>query len=196
MFENAQRLLLVYLVLSQAVVGCGSASEKFKYDINVVNYGSHGVLINGMSHQRVETKNFKGISNSIVGGFYPELPAIEPTVAGGLKNFEGYEHALPEIVEITWQLALLSHCDTVYRSQKYPSHVRKTGCTWSPMDGKVFYKKVNMDAIRSSLAYKRAGKPVNGNYLYGEYTLNMNLIFNDDQLAIKVDNGQTGGLGQ
>lgn len=108
----------------------------------------------------------------------------------GIGRFEGYENSLPDKVEVVWQLAKLSDCDYVNPSRESPGHVAKSGCTWTPIEGKVYRKTIDMDVIRSSQAYKRTGSPV-GQGAGSEYTLKILFIFNEGELQVKALNGRT-----
>ncbi len=135
----------------------------------------------------------------------PTIPSQyrDPTSAFG--RFKGYENKLPDKVEIVWQLAELKDCDdesqikgrepTPYNIEKREwlesngfnpdDHVRKSGCTWSPLPGKVFREELDMKAIRDSEAYRQASRGLFGSP-FDRHAMLIELIFQEDQLTVKT----------
>ena len=69
-------------------------------------------------------------------------------------------------------------------------HVYKQLCQWLPLPDKIYRKKLDLRPIKNTDAYKRTGeryKEVAGS----RYTLNITLIFIEDQVKVEVDNGAT-----
>lgn len=135
----------------------------------------------------------------------PTIPSQyrDPTSAFG--RFKGYENKLPDKVEIVWQLAELRDCDdesqikgresTPYNREKRAwlesngfnpdDHVRKSGCTWSPLPGKVFREELDMQAIRDSEAYRQASRGLFSSP-FDRHVMLIELIFQEDQLTVKT----------
>ncbi len=90
-----------------------------------------------------------------------------------------------------WQLAELSSCET-YRaahsekSEKWMSangfdvefHRIAFGCTWRPARARIYRQKVDMEAIRASDAYKKAGR---------NFRPNLTFEFIEGELRVKPE---------
>jgi hypothetical protein len=101
-------------------------------------------------------------------------------------------------VEVVWQLANLTDCayEREARSQikgdPDPTlYVRKIDCTVTPIEGKVFRKTVDLEAIRSSPEGQKAGT-YDGLRVLGapRYVLIINFIFRDEQLEVRTHLGR------
>lgn len=185
------------LMLLFPLSGCGGLT----YSINAANYGTHGVILLDMP---------------VTGGFAgkPPHPGLRlspgiPTVRDDKRwigRFRNHDQDLPSgNMEISWKLAKLTNCKDIVRidqgdkmqrriskaGYRNPtSYMRKSNCTWTPIKGKVFHKTLDMDAIRNSEAYKKAGSPypsVQGS----KNVLRILLVFNEDQLEVKTYNAHT-----
>lgn len=190
--SNYTRHLVAGLFLVLFVPGCSASpmTHALRYTVYAANFGTNGVMLIAPSLIDINgnpTNKWRGIN--------PTYPII--THQRFFYSFTDYKNNLPENnIEVIWKLAKLENCSKSQRSKDFPDHVLKSSCDWEPISKTMFQKKIDLTKIRNSAAYKRTGKPVNGNYLYGEYTLNIELIFNEDQLTVKTTNGQTKGLGQ
>jgi hypothetical protein len=97
-------------------------------------------------------------------------------------------------------MAELTDCDIVrhYKSRVEGNtdpkiYARKINCDWTPLEGQVFTQQLDMDAIRNSEAYKKAGTWVEG-MPFRDYYLVITLIFRDDQLIVETSNSYHTGL--
>lgn len=170
------------------IVLCGlallaAACSPFKYAIEVVNYGTHGVII--------RHAQFVGDNGDIRGSWkiWPGIPGVADDFVD-FQNFIDHPHSLPEELAITWHLAKLSDCESTVSSKGFSDyddkvHTRKLGCIWTPIKDKVFHQRVDMAAIRASEAYQRVGEPSPVN---SPYSLVIQFIFNEDSLTVKVTN--------
>lgn len=191
------------------------------YGVDVVNHGQNGVIVLEMTHfesyesQPYVTTSGRGeeiLNDPRIPGLegiksvvelYPSLPSEYRNPADAFGRFPGYKKSLPRDVEVVWQLAELAQCDDYgpaladktkdwMREHHYDPeyHRLASRCTWHPLPDKIFRKKLDMAAVRASDAYKRTGtrnKWVGGS----RYTLNLALIFNEEQVQLEADNGTT-----
>ena len=75
-------------------------------------------------------------------------------------------------------------------------YTRKEGCDWTPLEGQVFTRELDMDAIRNSEAYRVAANPPPGSFLRGQPTLRIDLIFRDSGLEVRTSRGRSLGFMQ
>lgn len=96
-----------------------------------------------------------------------------------------------EAARKVWDEAREKRLDEIKKLGYTPeNHWVKSGCTWLPLPDKIYRQKLDMQALRDSEAYKKTGRR-NPNVAMSRYTLNLELIFNEDQLTVKADNGAT-----
>ncbi len=193
------------IAVSSLVNGCGN----FNYGIDLVNHGQHGVIIMKMSYyEAFEVKPYKttsaaGLENTHdprvpglegvrrVAHLYPSIPSQFRNPANAFGRFDGHSHSLPDEVEVVWQLAELSNCETSRAAHSENSekwmrangfdvefHRIAFGCTWRPVPARIYRKKVDMEAIRASDAYKKAGR---------NFRLNLTFEFIEGELRVKPE---------
>lgn len=157
--------------------GCSSLI----YQVQVVNYGTHGVII----------------YDKYLGQGYQPLKLNTTFPQGGrmtLPYFKGHPDDLPTGQhEIIWQLAELKDCayeQSVTSSvAKYPGvYIAKSQCTFVPDPEKINRKVIDFDEIRSSWAYKKTGLPTSN---LASNTLIVLFVFKDETLEIEIGNGKT-----
>jgi hypothetical protein len=155
------------------------------YNVDAVSYGEYGVIL----ITPVTTRHH---------------PIITPGIPGVGRDFrwmgqlEGYPHSLPDEVEVVWQLADLTDCARVVSSTSLikgdtDDHVytRRSGCTVTPIEGKVFRKTVDLESIRNSPEGQKAGSYDGLRVLgAGRFILGINFIFRDDQLEVRTHLGR------
>lgn len=140
-----------------------------------------------------------------VASLTPSIPHAHRDPASSFGRFPGYRRSLPDEVEVVWQIAELNDCtavvgvspgDTIWpeveaRGYNRPDqHVLKRGCTWRPIPGKIFRKKLDMAAVRASEAYRKTG--TRNQWIGGSrYTLRLNLVFIEDRVILEAHNGST-----
>jgi hypothetical protein len=175
------------------VGACSPLSEELEYNVVAFNYGEHGVVL----------KNFP-VSNAL--GETSNEWRINPGIPGAWDDsayfgtFVNYPDSLPKSIKLTWQLADLSNCAIVRSSESLlendddpKTYTRKLSCDWAPIEGQVFTRKLDMDAIRNSEAYKKAGTWVEG-MPFRDYYLVITLAFRDDQLIVETSNSYRTGV--
>ena len=162
------------IVLISSLLSCGQTN----YSIDVVNYGRNGVFISS-----IETEH---------GSYEPKLaldPAL-PNVADELiwlrKYFvEKHPSKPPELLTVSWQLAELFNCETVFSTDKVSGHIRKKGCTWRLIDGKTFEQSIDLTKIRESEAYKRHGDSYE-EVAWSRQRLQIILVFREEELDVEL----------
>jgi hypothetical protein len=188
------KLSCILCVCVTALTGaCSPFSEKLEYNVVAFNYGEHGIIL----------RNFP-VYNSTKRTSDQWL--IEPGIPGVwgdvnyFEQFVGYPNSLPDTSVVTWQLATLSDCEDILTSESMVDgsadpnmYTRKEGCDWTPLEGQIFTRELDMDAIRNSEAYKKAGTWVEG-MPFRDYYLVITLIFRDDQLIVETSNSYHTGL--
>ena len=194
--------VLFLIAIAAALSGC-----RVPYAMQAVNYGRHGVIVLEVSHMQsqlisVGTAEAAGMSNLggrvLVASLYPALPLESLPGAMMWGRFDGYETSLPDEVEVVWQLADLNNCEEErpagskigieqIRARGYDpeQHLSKHGCSWDPIPKKIYRQKLDMDAIRKSEAYTKAGSK-NPEIEGSRYSLGLLLVFNEDQLKVET----------
>jgi len=197
--------ILAYLVALPALSGCGS----FSYGVDVLNYGENGVILLQVGTAEAVGPHPAyanvGVAIPMIAARFPSLPSSYRDPASSFGRFNGYETSLPDSLDIAWQLASLDDCKATVRMDANSESIKKelkgrsygpseyfgkSGCTWRPLSDRIFRRTIDMKALRLSDAYKRTGdryKDVAGS----RYTLNITLIFIEDQVKVEVDNGAT-----
>lgn len=197
--------LVILVLISLSANGCGS----FIYGVDILNFGHRGVLLLQVGDIKAENihKAYRdvGVPFPIIGGRFPSIPSKYRDTASSFGSFQGYEREIPDEIDIAWQLADLENCkDNLHvdpanlkqveeiRRLGYTAsqHVSKQLCQWTPLPDKIYRKKLDLRQIKNTDAYKRTGdryKEVAGS----RYTLNITLIFIEDQVKVEVDNGAT-----
>lgn len=186
-----------------------ASCSRFAYGVDLLNLGEHGVLLLEIGDRKATAPHSAyvslGVSQPIIAGRFPGIPSRYRDPASFFGHFTGYNDSLPEEIVVVWQLAEMRNCKSEHRVQADSEYVKdnlrgrdygrteyvdKSGCTWHPLPSKVFRQKLDIKAIRSTEAYRRTGtryKDVAGS----RYTLNLTLIFIEDQVKVEVDNGAT-----
>jgi hypothetical protein len=186
-----------------------SGCEPFRYGVDVLNHGENGVILLQVGTLKAVGPHPAyasiGVNTPMIAARFPSLPSRHRDPASSFGRFEGYERSLPDSIDLTWQLASLNDCKAAIRikadsesakkelagrSYGRSEYFGKSGCTWRPLSDRIFKQTVDMRDLRRSDAYKRTGeryKEVAGS----RYTLNITLIFIEDQVKVEVDNGAT-----
>ncbi|MCP5206260.1 MAG: hypothetical protein H7A01_03565 [Hahellaceae bacterium] len=164
-------------LLVASLSGCSS----FIYQVQVMNYGSQGVIV---------------YDKYLGQGYQPlKLNTIAPN--GGrmtLPYFKGHPEDLPTGKhEITWQLADLRDCayeqSVTSTDPQYPGvYIARSQCTFVPIPGKLYKKVIDFDEVRRSWAYIKTG------WLTGSLarnTLWLAFVFKGENLELEVGNGTT-----
>ena len=163
------------------IVTLFSGCSSFNYQIQVMNYGTHGVIV----HDKYLGQGYQPL----------KLNTIAPK--GGrmtLPYFKGHPDDLPKGKHtIYWQLAKLTDCaferEITSTDPKYPgTYTSRSQCTFNLIEGKVHQKVIDFDDIRGSWAYTKTGMPTSN---LGRNTLLLTFIFRDDKLDLDVSNGMT-----
>lgn len=68
--------------------------------------------------------------------------------------------------------------------------IRKSGCIWSPIAGKIYRKTIDMKAIRQSEAYKQSGDS-NPDLARSKFVLNLKFVFMDEDLKVEAESRTT-----
>ncbi|TDU32546.1 hypothetical protein DFR24_1944 [Panacagrimonas perspica] len=186
-----------------------SSCGRFVYGVDILNYGDSGILLLKIGDMEAtglhQAFSELGVSVPIIAGRFPSIPSKYRDPASYFGRFNERHATLPDDVVIGWQLADLKNCKaerrvsadslaqrsiksaSVYAAKEY---VFKDDCSWHPRPDKVYQQKLDLRPIKNSDAYKRTGdryKDVAGS----RYTLNITLIFIEDQVKVEVDNGAT-----
>ncbi|MET0068881.1 MAG: hypothetical protein ABW096_02510 [Candidatus Thiodiazotropha sp.] len=161
--------LIVITVLSQ--IGCSN----FLYVVRAANYGEYGVILKQME----TTMRYSRL--------HPGIPGMRDDITV-LNRFVGYPKSLPDIVEIEWQLAELNDCRSVRTYSKDPQYVRKHGCTWTPLEDKVYRKVIDLTEVKQSEDAKMAGKTIR---MGSKRSLSILFVFRDDDVTISYSNRRT-----
>ncbi len=186
----------VILSLAVLVTGCG----RFTYSVEAVNYGQHGVILLNVP------VTGDGARDRAFPRTYRLSPGL-PTVADDVRDlglFENHGNSLPDEIEIVWQIAELSGCETIVPAEGSVSfekelrkhgydpadYIRREGCSWSPIDGAIHRKTFYMEAVRKTAAYRRTGSWYEG--IGGSrYVLRLRFEFRDEEAKLVAYNEAT-----
>ena len=168
----------MFLMLS--LCGC---ERQTLYSVSAANYGEYGVVL----------KHFPTRLDGLVN-IRPGIPGV-PADIYEKGYFRGYQHSVPDQVEVVWQLAELRDCSRVREAKSYvpgadPSerYTRKSGCTFVPIEGKVFRKIIDLNAIMKTEAGRRAGKLAKPWWTLrrARYGLSIAFEFRDEELEVRA----------
>jgi len=141
----------------------------------------------------------KGLMDHLlIAHIYPIIPSKYWDSGVLFSRFEGYEDRLPKEMEVVWQLAELRDCKTEIPENTEKGmkeiagmgyqpggHVIKSGCTWVPLPNRIYRKKIDMNAIRESEAYKKATR--RDLLIFGHsHSLRLFFVFQEDQLKVEA----------
>jgi hypothetical protein len=166
---------LIVIILMPSISGC----SKFLYNVSVANYGEYGVIFLKIPTTRINHYRRKN----------PGIPGVRDDI-GHFGQFHDHPHSLPDQVVLEWQLAELSDCRRVdkYRS-KVPKtddnkiYTRKLGCTWTPLENKVFRKVFDLKEAKKSEFAKRAGERIR---FGSKRVMTIKFIFKDEEVEMRV----------
>ncbi|MEW8072791.1 MAG: hypothetical protein AB2777_21625 [Candidatus Thiodiazotropha endolucinida] len=161
--------LLVIMALTQS--GCSN----FLYVVRAANYGEYGVILKQME----TTMRYSRL--------HPGIPGVRDDIAV-MNRFVGYPKSLPDHVEVEWQLAKLSDCRSVRVYSKDPQYVRKHGCTWTPLENKVYRKVIDLTEVRRSEDAKMAGKTLR---MGSKRSLSIFFVFQDEDVTLSFGSRRT-----
>ncbi|MEW8048271.1 MAG: hypothetical protein AB2805_17440 [Candidatus Thiodiazotropha sp.] len=161
--------LLVIMALPQS--GCSN----FLYVVRAANYGEYGVILKQME----TTMRYSRL--------HPGIPGVRDDIAV-MNRFVGYPKSLPDHVEVEWQLAKLSDCRSVRVYSKDPQYVRKHGCTWTPLENKVYRKVIDLTEVRRSEDAKMAGKTLR---MDSKRSLSIFFVFQDEDVTLSFGSRRT-----
>jgi hypothetical protein len=212
-------LSLIALIICAVAYVRGYFPHQFRYGIDVENFGTDGVIILSlgtlrafelqpystvsasglMINNEVQVRGLEGIKR--IAHLYPTIPSIYRDSTASLGHFPGSAHSLPDMLEVVWQLATLTECRaaiTVESKSKRrelirggydpAKHVRKRDCAWLPLPNRTFRRSVDLSDIKRSAAFRKTGRfNIDG----GRHTFRLRLIFTDDQLHVRAENGAT-----
>lgn len=173
-----RRLLCAFAVL--ILVGC---ERDILYSVSAANYGEYGVVL------RKFPTRLDGLTD-----IRPGIPGVRADVYEK-SHFRDYPDSLPKQVEVVWQLADLTDCDDVipWRSRLKGDddprvYVSKIGCDFTPIEGKVFRKVVDLNKIMETEAGQRAGKLVKPWWTLSRarYGLSIAFEFRDEELEVRA----------
>lgn len=159
--------------LTPLISGC----SKFLYNVNVANYGEYGVIFLKIPTTRTNAHKRKN----------PGIPGVRDDI-GHFGKFHDHPHSLPDQVVVERQLAELSDCRSVRVYSKDPQYVRKRGCTWTPLEDKVFRKVFDLRDILKSEHANRAGERIR---LGSKRVMTIMFIFRDEDVALSVGSRRT-----
>jgi hypothetical protein len=163
------------IILMPLLSGCG----EFLYGIRAANYGEYGVIFLKMPTTRINTYRRKN----------PGIPGVRDDI-GHFGKFHDHPDSLPDQVAVEWQLAKLSDCRRVdkYKSKAPETddtkiYTRKIGCTWTPLEDKVFRKVFDLKEIQKSEHAKHAGERIR---FGSKRVMTIMFIFRDEALEMRV----------
>ena len=184
------------LLLCTMLSACGALRGDLEYVVRAANYTNQGVIL-------IDFPVVRGNDEvEATRGIYPGVPGVHDHVAY-LGQFAEFRHTLPDNMSVTWQAAELTDCKHVLTFQSHVQndsdsreYARKLSCDWTPREGQVFTRELDMDAIRNSEAYRVAANPPPGSFLRGQPTLRIDLIFRDSGLEVRTSRGRSLGFMQ
>ncbi|MES9992838.1 MAG: hypothetical protein ABW098_12840 [Candidatus Thiodiazotropha sp.] len=156
------------ILLTPSICGC----SKFLYNVSVANYGEYGVIFLKIPTTRINTHRRKN----------PGIPGVRDDI-GHFGQFHDHPHSLPDQVVVEWQLAELSDCRSVRVYSKDPQYIRKRGCTWTPLEGKIFRKVFDLKEAQKSEFAKRAGERIR---FGSKRIMTIMFIFRDEDVEMRV----------
>ncbi|MEW8509411.1 MAG: hypothetical protein AB2608_01110 [Candidatus Thiodiazotropha sp.] len=159
---------LMVIILTPSIGGC----SKFLYNVSVANYGEYGVIFLKIPTTRINKYRRKN----------PGIPGVRDDI-GHFGRFHDHPYSLPDQVEVEWQLAELSDCRSVRVYSKDPQYMRKRGCTWTPLEDKVFRKIFDLKEVKKSEYAKRAGERIR---FGSKRVMTIMFIFRDDEVEMRV----------
>lgn len=203
----SKKRLFALLAFAMLIVVLLSRCGKVIYGVKAFNFGQNGVLVLEMSHRTAGAidadRVTRGLADGLLGRvmiahLYPSIPSKYWDNGVLFGRFEGYDHSLPSEIEVVWQIAELRNCKEEMRATSERGvkelevagysptyHVNKSGCTWIPLPDRIYRKKIDMQAIRDSEAYKNATRR-NLLILGHSHSLRLFFVFQEDQLTVEV----------
>ncbi|MES9971372.1 MAG: hypothetical protein ABW092_15165 [Candidatus Thiodiazotropha sp.] len=155
------------------LTGC----TKFLYAVDMANYEDYGIMV-------ISPETTMGANRIRTG-----IPGVrDDVIAKG--RFPNHPNSLPDQIVVKWQLAELSDCR---RIDKYKSkikkvedntlYVRKLGCTWTPIKGKVFRKVFDLKEAQKSEYAKHAGERIR---FGSKRVMIIRFIFRDEEVEMRL----------
>lgn len=167
---DRQYLLFRIALMSALCIFTLSSCSKFLYSTGMANYGNYGVIV-------ISPDTTLGTNRLWTG-----IPGVGDDIIDK-GRFPGHPHSLPDQVVVEWQLAELSNCRSVRIYSKDPQYVRKHGCTWTPLEDKVFRKVFDLKEIQKSKHAKRAGERIR---FGSKRVMTIMFIFRDEEVELRV----------
>ena len=172
-------VLMLFVVAFCGLQGCG---REILYSVSVANYGDYGVIL-----QKLPVKFNRPTE------IEPGIPGVRADIYEK-SHFRNYPDSLPDQVEVVWQLAELKNCDEVIEGPSFldenDPHVyaRKSGCTFVPIEGKVFRKVIDMKELMNTKAGQKAGKRTKPWWTLStaRYGLSIAFEFRDEELEVRA----------
>lgn len=170
-----RRVCMTIIVVAASLLmnGCG----KFIYSVRGANYGEYGIIL----------REFPTVGLKRLRYLEPGIPGVRDDVAN-FNNFIGHPDSLPDQIEVEWQLAELKECShvassksLVYGTTDQKTYTSKIGCTWIPLEDKIYRKVIDLKAIQESEHAKRSGETIS---LGQTRVLNILFMFRDEELEI------------
>ncbi|MBV2096133.1 MAG: hypothetical protein AB2660_20955 [Candidatus Thiodiazotropha sp.] len=175
-----RKILCLTLIVITTLGHCGCSN--FLYVVRAANYGEYGVILKQMD----TTMSYSRI--------HPGIPGVRDDIAV-MNRFVGYAKTLPDKVEIEWQLAELSDCKRIIKHKSFVHktkdekiYTRKAGCTWSPLENKVYRKVIDLTEVRQSEDAKMASKTIR---IGSKRSLSIFFVFRDDDLTLSFGSRRT-----
>ncbi|MEW7973666.1 MAG: hypothetical protein AB2821_09330 [Candidatus Thiodiazotropha endolucinida] len=172
-----QYLLFGIALMSVICVFALSSCSKFLYSTGMANYGDYGVIV-------ISPDTTLGTNRLWTG-----IPGVGDDIIDK-GRFPGHPHSLPDQVVVEWQLAELSDCrridkykSAVLKTDDTKIYIRKLGCTWTPLEDKVFRKVFDLKEIQKSEHAKRAGERIR---FGSKRIMTIMFIFRDEEVELRV----------
>lgn len=182
-----------WFLIIPTIASCANAFN-LDYEVIAGNSGKQGVILLTPPFTAFTRGTIKN-RDELEGSNPRKNIYLDPTQPTYVGQFSGHKDRLSdEKIEIAWQAAELTECQRA--DVLGPNLIHKSGCTWKPLPNKIYQKVLDLGALKTTREYQRTGKAVDGNLLYGTYTLNIYLVFDGDELEIELENGQTPGFMQ
>lgn len=168
------------LLVSCAISAC---SRDILYSVSAANYGEYGVIL----------KHFPTRLDGLVN-IRPGIPGVRDDIYEK-GYFRGYPNSVPDQLEVVWQLAELKDCSEVRVAKSYVKgadpderYTRKSGCTFVPIEDKIFRKTIDLKALMNTESGRRAGKRAKPwwSLSNSRYGLSIAFEFRDEQLDVKA----------
>ncbi|GAA5218201.1 hypothetical protein ACFSJ3_15130 [Corallincola platygyrae] len=166
---------ILTLLLVTLLAACSGSKNTRLYGLNLSPAG-YGVIVTELN-----TDN----GNEIMQPQFEIRPGIAGTVSqpDWVSLLWLKSKKLPDKLEIVWQLAELHDCKHIYKT-------RKRGCRWVPIDAAIFRQELDMEAIKNSKEFQRAGTR-NPNRAGSYFLSNMLFVFKDDHVEVEIYNSST-----